>query len=134
MRQERAQAVISGGISSSMKKRTSTKVTFEEGSILNDMVSRNELIEGEIGVEPSVRGLCIGAVFAWLRDSQLYFRGEMGVVFSMCIMHMQWPWSCRHTEEFILPPSMHHCMQNVLNPWTKMSHLLIVWNLQHIIS
>ena len=57
IRQERAQAVISGSSSSSMKKRTSSKVTFEEGSILNDMVSRNELIEGEKeGLEQDVRG------------------------------------------------------------------------------
>ena len=50
VRQQRALAAtsstsVSGG--NAKKKRATTRVAFEEGSILNDMVSRNELIEGE---------------------------------------------------------------------------------------
>lgn len=66
VRQERTLMVTSGSSISSMKKRASTRVTFEEGSILNDMVSRNELIEGEIeGAEWGV-WVSLGAMFARL--------------------------------------------------------------------
>ena len=45
VRQQRALAATAstGGI---MKRRAATRVAFEDGSILNDMVSRNELLEG----------------------------------------------------------------------------------------
>lgn len=45
VRQQRALSSTSVG-GSIMKKRSSTRVIFEKGSILNDMVSRNELLEG----------------------------------------------------------------------------------------
>ena len=46
VRQQRAlSATASTG--GNMKKRAPTRVSFENGSILGDMVSRNELLEGE---------------------------------------------------------------------------------------
>ena len=46
-RQQRALAATGSTASSSAKKRGATRIAFEDGSILNDMVSRNELLEGE---------------------------------------------------------------------------------------
>ena len=57
VRQQRALAAsasTTGGAGNIMKKRSATKVSFEEGSILNDMVSRNELLEGTCRVRVHV--------------------------------------------------------------------------------
>lgn len=47
VRQQRALAATGSTASSGAKKRRTSRVAFEDGSILNDMVSRNELLEGE---------------------------------------------------------------------------------------
>ena len=48
VRQQRAlSATASTAGGSVMKKSRTTRIVFEDGSILNDMVSRNELTEGE---------------------------------------------------------------------------------------
>lgn len=46
VRQQRALASIPSTAGNIMKRRNAPRLTFEDGSILSDMVSRNELLEG----------------------------------------------------------------------------------------
>ena len=53
--------------------------TFEEGSILNDMVSRNELIEGEIeGVEQGCEGSLHRGCVCMVERFSVVFQGRDG--------------------------------------------------------